>query len=107
MNYYMNADQKLEISTFSAAEFPALARELDDIKARMSNIPCLDKAVMISSFARHHQIQASLVRLNPEVAKIISSKDACRQLETVYADYKEQTDFVLSLDKYLVARFNE
>jgi hypothetical protein len=28
----MNANQKLEISTFSAAEFPALARELDGIK---------------------------------------------------------------------------
>jgi hypothetical protein len=107
MNYYRNANQNLEISTFSAAEFPALARELDGLKARMSNIPCVDKAVVISSFARHHQIQASLVHLNPEVAKIVSSKDACCELETVYADYKEQTDFVLSLDQYLVAHFNE
>jgi hypothetical protein len=107
MNDHVNAHPKLEIGTFSAAEFPALARELAGIKARMSNISCVDKAVMISSFARHHQIQASLVHLNPEVAKIISSKDACHQLEAVYADYKEQTDFVLSLDQYLVTHFNK
>lgn len=107
MNYYVNTNQKVEIGTFIPAEFPALSRELAGIKARMSNIPSVDKAVMISSFARHHQIQASLVHLNLEIAKIISSKDACHQLETVYADYKEQTDFILSIDQYLAAHFNE
>jgi hypothetical protein len=107
MNYRPNADQQLTTVIFSPTDFPELTREVAEIKTRMSNIPSVNKAGMISSFAMHHQIQASLVRLNPEVAKIISSKDACPQLETVYAAYKGQTDFLLSLDQYLVAHFNE
>ncbi|MBT1711519.1 hypothetical protein KK062_24970 [Fulvivirgaceae bacterium PWU5] len=99
MNYYVNADQKVEVGTFGIAEIPVQARKLTGIKARMSHISCVHKAVMISSFARRHQIQASLVHLNPDVAKIISSTDACHQLQTVYAAYKEQTEFVSSLDQ--------
>jgi hypothetical protein len=91
---------------FRVEDFPELAHELAEIKDRMNHIPCVNKAEMIISFARNHQIQASMVRLYPEVVKILIAKGVCLQLETVYTVYKGQNTFVQSLERYLAVHFN-
>lgn len=107
MPIYTNDHYHPDICTFNVDDFPELKTELAGIKARIRTLPCADTAVMVTSFARHHRIQANLVRSNPALSTIISSRNAFQQLESIYGAYGERSDFALSLDQYLVSYFNE
>jgi hypothetical protein len=104
MPIHINAS---DVCVFNVDDFPELKTELAGIKARMRNLLCTDTAGMVASFARYHRIQASLVRANPALSTMISSRNAFQQLESIYGAYGDRSDFALSLDQYLVRYFNQ
>lgn len=87
---------------FVQARFPQLEQSLTKIVEQFANYSSDSKTEMLISFVKHHSISSQLVKDNPELATLISSKSLPLQvLEELFESSKQNPLFTEQLEDYV------